>query len=139
MTAADIIARRRTLDGKPVEIDASGLVWGLWSTYTRHAPLPRQAALEVAEAAGMFDAAEIPALVGAAAKLAKGGMAVDFWTLVEHTIAASGKAGTIPTDMPPAPTKPRFVDVAVWTPEESRIRAAGYVVCPKATKRVRVG
>jgi hypothetical protein len=129
MTAALDTITRKTLDGFIVTIE-NGALGTHRATFTRHAPLRTMAdVLELAEAVPMFERAEMPALATAAAKLAKRAP-LSLWPLVEEAARLSHKAGTRPSDVP-APE--REIRVAVWTEEELRRRAAGFVVMPSST------
>ena len=101
----EVIARRSTVDGKAVYLYSDGDVTNqLGITWTRHAALPLPLAWEVMEAVGLFDVAEIPALVTAAAK-AKRGAPLGFWGLVDAACRESHRAGT----RPPWAPKPAVV------------------------------
>ncbi len=128
------IASRTTADGHRVVIDPAGCLAHSGGTFTRHAGLSVADALVVAEAVVLFDRAEMPALAGAAARLAKRGP-LSLWPLVEAAALASHRAGTRPSDMP-APV--RVAQVAVWTPAELRARATWALVMPRGTVRVEV-
>lgn len=97
------IARRTTLDGHRVEIDASGCLAHAYGTFTRHAGLPLPVALEVAEAVSLFVRAEMPALMAAASRMARSGRPVAFWALVAAASTESARQGTRPAELAPAP------------------------------------
>jgi hypothetical protein len=107
---ADTIATRRTYDGATVRVLASGdLVDGALRTFTRHRPLDVPTALLVAEEAMLFDAAEIPALIEAAHRLARRSpCGVLPGALRALASRLSTRAGTRPADAPtglPGPSK----------------------------------
>jgi hypothetical protein len=110
--ASERISSKRTADGKTVEVwvndngtanvsSHAGISWtGGWIALT-----PADALL-VASEASLFDAAEMPHLIRAAAKLAKRGTVLP-GELRAAASVASHKAGTRPADVaPPAPKPP---------------------------------
>lgn len=122
-TTADPIARRITLDGFRVEVDASGCLAHAGGTFTRHASLPLAMALLVAEAVGLLERREMPVLMAVASRMAKRREPVAFWDLVTAACLESHKAGTRPADMPiPAPpvVKPAKL-VQAWGAIDGRI------------------
>lgn len=90
--------RRTTCNGFSVTIE-NGQLCHAGGTFTRHAGVCMADALELAEAIGMFDRAEMPSLMAAASKLAKRGP-LSLWPLVKEAARLSHLAGTRPADMP---------------------------------------
>ncbi len=126
----EIFATRRTLDGYRVLLCSDGdITDGRGTTFTRAAALPMSLAWLVVEAVGLFDVAEMPAVMRAAGKATRRAVAVDFWGLVDIACNESEKSGTRPADMP-RPVAPR-PKICAWTPDEIRALQAGFIVCPK--------
>lgn len=133
--APEIIARRSTFDGKIVAVYSDGdIADGAGVTFTRHRPLDVATALLVADEAALFDARELPALITAAHRLVprspRGVLPGDLRALASRL---SDKVGTRPAHVLPPE---RTVDVAVWTADEVRRRAQGFIACPSGTRRI---